>query len=468
MVASEATPFAKTGGLADVVGALPRALRALGEETAVVMPRYGSINVGGARRVFNDLRIWFGPASWRTDLYAVEARGVPYYLVDCPALFDRAELYGAGGADYPDNHIRFAVLSRAALAVMRWLFRPGVVHCHDWQSSLVPLYMRHQFASDPTFYGIRTLLTIHNLGYQGIFPRAILPEIGLDDTLYTSGVVECWEKVNLLKTGIVTADGISTVSRGYAREIQTKEYGFGLDALLGSRANALTGILNGVDYEEWSPESDPYIAARYSADDLSGKLACKRDLLREFGLPVDDLSLPVIGSVSRFASQKGFDLIAEVSREIAGEDLFLVVLGSGDKPYEEMFRELAASHPGRIAVRIAYDNRLSHMIEAGSDMFLMPSRYEPCGLNQIYSLRYGTVPIVRATGGLDDTIDEETGFKFREPTGSALMEAIRRALDAWRNQDQWREMMRRGMKKDYSWSASAAEYSKLYRRLLNP
>jgi len=467
MVASEATPFAKTGGLADVVGALPQALKARGEEVAVVLPRYGSVRTEGARRVYNDLRVWFGAASWRVDLSVVEDCGVPVYLVDCPALYDRENLYGAGGVDYPDNHIRFAVLCRAALAVIRWLFRPEILHCHDWQASLAPVYMKHAFDGDPTFYGVRTLLTIHNLGYQGLFPRDILPEIGLDDKLYSSGVVECWGKVNLLKSGIVTADHLSTVSRGYAREIQTPEYGFGLDALLRTRAGELTGIVNGVDYSEWSPEADPHIAARYSAGDLSGKIECKRDLLAEFGLPADDLARPVIGIVSRFSGQKGFDLIAEVAAEIADLDLYLVVLGTGDATYEELLAGLAATHPGRIAVRIAYDNRLAHKIEAGSDMFLMPSRYEPCGLNQIYSLRYGTVPIVRATGGLDDTIDEETGFKFQEYTGCALMDSIKLALSAWKDQPEWRETMLRGMAKDYSWSASAAEYSALYRRMLD-
>jgi starch synthase len=466
MVASEAAPLAKTGGLADVLGSLPRALQDCGEQVAVALPRYGSIGLEGARRVFNDLRIWFGPACWKVDLFALESRGVPVYLVDCPALYDRATLYGAGGVDYPDNHVRFAVLCRAALAIIRWLFRPQIVHCHDWQAALLPVLLRHQFAGDPTFYGIKTLMTIHNLGYPGLFPRDILPEIGLDQALYTSGVVESWGKVGLLKAGIATADHVSTVSRGYAREIQTPEYGFGLDPLLRARAGSLTGILNGVDYSEWSPDADAYIAARYSSGDLSGKTECKRDLAAEFGLPAEGLDRPIVGIVSRFTSQKGFDLIAEVAAEIAAQDLKLVALGTGDEAYEELFRDLAAAHPGRVAARIAYDNRLAHKIEAGADMFLMPSHYEPCGLNQIYSLRYGTVPIVRATGGLDDTIDETTGFKFQEYSGAALVEAIQRALEVWQNQTAWRAMMLAGMARDFSWDASAAEYSALYGRML--
>ncbi len=467
MVASEATPFAKTGGLADVLGSLPRALRDRGEEVAMVLPRYRPVRTDNARRVFNDLRMWFGPDCRRADIYLADDRGVPVYLVDCPALYEREGLYGVNGEDYPDNHIRFAVLARAALAVIRWLFRPEIVHCHDWQAALTPVYMRHLYAGDPTFYALKTLLTIHNLGYQGLFPRTALPEIGVDDALYTSGLMECWGKVNVLKAGIVTADHLSTVSPTYAREIQTPEFGVGLDALLHSRAGVLTGILNGVDYAEWSPEIDPHIAAHYSAADLSGKAECKRQLLAEFGLPADDTGRPLIGMVSRLVSEK-VTLAAEIGDQIAREDVSLVVLGTGDSGLEQAFRDLAAAYPGRIAARIGFDNRLAHKIEAGSDIFLMPSRYEPCGLNQIYSLRYGTVPIVRATGGLEDTIDGGSGFKFWEYTGEALMGAIRCALAAWKDQTTWREMMLREMAKDYSWKASAAEYSKLYNLLLNP
>lgn len=467
MVASEATPFAKTGGLADVLGSLPHALRERGEEVAVVLPRYGSIPTANARRIYNDLRVWFGPDCWRCDLYLADDRGVPVYLVDCPPLYEREGLYAVDGEDHPDNHIRFAVFARAALAVIRWMFRPDIVHCHDWQASLLPVYMRRQYAGDPTFYALKVLLTIHNLGYQGQFPRTVLPQIGLDDSLFSSGLMECWGKVNVLKAGIVTADHLSTVSPTYAREIQTAEFGVGLESLLAARAGELTGILNGVDYSVWNPETDPHIPAHYSAADLSGKAECKRDLLAEFGLPGDAPDRPLIGMVSRLVSEKAA-LLAGVAAEIAREDVSLVVLGTGDSELEQTFRGLAAVYPGRIAVRIGFDNRLAHRIEAGADMFLMPSRYEPCGLNQIYSLRYGAVPIVRAVGGLEDTIDESTGFKFWEYTGEALLGAIRYALDAWKDAAGWRERMLRGMAKDFSWEAAAAEYSKLYLRLLNP
>jgi starch synthase len=277
--------------------------------------------------------------------------------------------------------------------------------------------------------------------------------------------MEFFGKLNLLKGGIVYSDAINTVSKGYAAEIQTEEYGFGLDGLLRSRADVLTGIVNGVDYEEWSPEKDRYIAAPYATEDVRAKQVCKRDLLQTFGLPAKDLKRPVIGIVSRFATQKGFDLIEEIAQELAAEDVVLTAIGTGEPQYEEMFRTLAAQYPEKIAVRVTYSDELAHKIEAGADMFLMPSRYEPCGLNQIYSLRYGTIPIVRATGGLDDTINERNGFKFREYSGPALLAAIRSALRAYQNPARWQELISNAMHCDFSWNASAAEYSALYRRI---
>ena len=464
MVASEATPYAKTGGLADVVGALPRALAALGHPVAVILPRYAGIDLAKTRRVFDSLPLRLGGARYDTSLYAA-GEGVSYYLLDCPPLYDRAGLYGDADGDFPDNHIRFAVLARGALELARHLFRPDILHCHDWQSGLVPTYLHSTLAADPTFLGMRTLFTIHNLGYQGLFPPAALAEIGLDRSVFHMAGIEYWRKVSFIKGGLVYSDALSTVSPTYAREIQTPEYGFGLDGVLRGRSDALYGILNGVDYGEWSPEVDPFIAAHYSALDPGGKRACKLDLLAEFGLPAEAARTPLIGIVSRFTSQKGFDLIADVLDELIEEDLHLVALGTGDSEYEELFGEMAAAHPDKIAVRIGFDNRLAHKIEAGADMFLMPSRYEPCGLNQIYSLKYGTVPVVRATGGLDDTIKEETGFKFREYEGEALLEAVRAACAAWRDTERWGSMMRRGMEQDFSWSASAARYSSLYQHL---
>ena len=465
MVASEANPFAKAGGLGDVVGGLAAALGERGEEVAVVLPRYRSVPLENARRVWDDLRVWLGPAHYPASAFQVVERQVSYYLIDCPALYDRDGIYGGASGDFPDNHIRFAALSQAALAVVRHLFRPQVLHCHDWQTALAPLYIHTRWRTDPTFFGLKTLLTIHNLGYQGLYPKEILPAIGLDDTVFYPDQLEFHGKVNLLKGGIRYSDALNAVSLTYAREIQTPELGFGLESLLRARSDALSGILNGVDYAEWDPQTDPHLTANYSAADLSGKRASKADLLSEFGLPAENLDRPLAGIVARLDSQKGFDLIEEVACELAAEDFCLVTLGTGDPKCERFLQGWAAVNPEKIAVRIAYDNRLAHKIEAGCDLFLMPSRYEPCGLSQMYSLRYGTVPVVRATGGLEDTVDEETGFKFREYTGAALLEALRAALAAFRDRERWTAMMRRGMAKDFSWNAPAAEYAALYRRL---
>ncbi len=466
MVSSEAQPYAKTGGLADVVGALPAALKEAGNEVAVVVPRYGSIDLKRARRVYDGIAIYLGPIRHDVAIYQAPA-DFPYYLVDCPPLFDRKGLYGESGMDYPDNHIRFAVFARAALAVARVLFRTEIFHCHDWQSGLVPALLRSSFATDPTFLGAKTLFTIHNLGYQGLFPKTAMAEAALDPEVFRPDGLEFFGHISYIKGGIAFADALSTVSPTYAREIQTPEYGFGLDGALRARAGVLTGILNGVDYQQWSPEIDTYIPVRYSAEDLAGKRVCKQHLLEEFGLPQAAMDRPLIGIVSRFTRQKGTDLLAEIAGQIVADDLYMVALGSGEPEYETFFRQMAAAHPGRIALRIGFDNGLAHRIEAGADMFVMPSRYEPCGLNQIYSLRYGTVPVVRATGGLDDTIEEGTGFKFWEYSGQAFLGAVRAAAESFSNREAWQETMRRGMRKDFSWRASATLYSALYRRLLN-
>jgi starch synthase len=466
LISSEAAPFAKTGGLADVVGALPAALRAFGDEVAVVIPRYGSIDLRNARRVWENLAVHLGPASFPITIYQAPAE-YPAYLVDCPPLFERKGYYGDSAIDFADNHVRFAVFARAALSIARLLFRTEVFHCHDWQSGLVPAYLRTTFATDPTFLGCRTLFTIHNLGYQGLFPKSALGEVALPaDAVYHPGGMEFFGRVSYIKAGIAFADALSTVSPTYAREIQTPEYGFGLDGALRARSNVLTGILNGVDYQEWNPETDPFIPARYSADDLAPKSECKRQLLQEFGLPQEAMGRPLLGIVSRFTRQKGTDILAEVIGDIVAQDAYLVALGTGDTEYEEFFRRMQREHPGRVAVRIGFDNGLAHRIEAGADIFLMPSYYEPCGLNQMYSLRYGTVPVVRATGGLNDTIEEGTGFKFAEYSGLALFEAVRSAIAAYADPEGWRQLMRRGMRKDFSWRTSAGAYSELYRRLL--
>ena len=466
MVASEAAPFAKSGGLADVVGSLPAALRAFDCEVAVLIPRYSRIELTSARRVYDSLPVWLGPSMYDTSIYQAEAE-TPFYFLEAPVLYDRDGLYGDSKGDYPDNARRFAVLSRAALSVARRIFRPQILHCHDWESALAPVYLRTAFRYDPTFLGIKTLFTIHNLGYQGLFAPSVLPQIGFDRQIFTVDGLEFYGKVNLLKGGLLFSDALSTVSQGYAAEIQTEEYGFGLDGVLRARSADLYGILNGVDYRDWNPATDAHLTAHYSAQDLSGKPLCKKELIRGFGLPEKAADRLLLGTVSRLASQKGTDLILEIAPQLAEQDLYLVALGAGDAPYEAKLRAVAAAHPDHIRVEIGYDDALAHKIEAGADIFLMPSRYEPSGLNQMYSLRYGTVPVVRATGGLDDTIDGGTGFKFREYSAPALMAAIREASAAFENRPEWEGMMRRGMQKDFSWRASAAEYAALYRKLLD-
>jgi starch synthase len=464
MVTSEAAPFAKTGGLADVLGALPPALARLGDDVAVVMPRYGNVRMEGSTRIFDEMRLSVGPNAFTAAIDQVEREGVRYLFVDCPPLYARAGIYSEDGVAYVDNHIRFALLNQAALEIARGIFRPNIFHAHDWPGGLLAPYLRENHGADPDFVGVKTVITIHNLGYQGNFPALALSDLGLSRALFHPDGLEFWGELSFLKAGIVWSDAITTVSPTYAREIQTPEYGAGLDGVLLDRAARITGILNGVDYAEWSPDTDPHSNFPYSAQNLSGKRLAKRALLGEVGLPLNE-TRPLIGIVSRFAGQKGFDLLEEIAPELAEMDLAMAVLGSGEAPIEEMFRAMADDYPEKFAVQVGYDEGLAHRIEAGADMFLMPSRYEPCGLSQLYSLRYGTVPIVRATGGLEDTVDELTGFKFTAYTPEALLEAIRQALEAWSDGPGWLARMRRGMAKDFSWDAAAAQYQSLYRSL---
>ncbi|MGQ9917530.1 MAG: glycogen synthase GlgA [Bryobacteraceae bacterium] len=466
MVASEAVPFAKSGGLADVIGALPAALARHGEEVAVIMPRYRCVPWHETESAFDNMVVYAGSTPYRVDLRTKVHRGVRFFFVEAPYFYDRDGLYNHHGKDYPDNHRRFAVLALAALGAAQTVFPCDILHCHDWQAALVPVYKMDQQHSNPLVRDTRVVLTIHNLGYQGRFHRTQFPDLGLNWGWFTPDKLEYYGDVNFLKAGIATADWITTVSPTYAREIQTPEGGFGLHGILRHRGGTLTGILNGADYEEWNPETDPFLPAHYSARDLSGKRVCKKALLEEFGLDSGNLDRPLIGIVSRFVPQKGFDLIAGIGHFFEETDTQLVVLGSGEWRYVHLFEEWHRWKPRQIGVWVGYNNPLAHRIEAGADMFLMPSLYEPCGLNQIYSLRYGTVPVVRATGGLDDTIQEDTGFKFHDYSVGALYDTLRVAVGAWRNRDAWIERMRRGMAKDYSWDASARQYSALYARLL--
>jgi len=465
MVASEATPFATTGGLADVVGSLPREVAALGHQVAVLIPRYGRSRRAPSDPVWENLTIRLGPRFYQTAIHRAKGTAVPYYFLDYPPLYDREQLYGDAAGDYPDNHIRFALLARAAFEVARLLFRTDIFHCHDWQAGLVPVYLHTLMASDPTFMGCRTLMSIHNLVYRGLFKPAVLPEIGLPASLFQPEKLEFHGDISYLKGGLVYGDALSTVSPTYAKEIQTPEYGAGLDGLLRSRSSVLSGILNGADYERWNPATDPSTAANYSVTNLAGKRECKQALLKEFNLPEAAMERPLLGVVSRLTGQKGCDLIAEIAPELFRQNYYLVALGSGEARYEQAFRQLAAEHPEHAGVSIGYHDGLAHRIEAGSDIFLMPSRYEPCGLNQIYSLRYGTPPVVRATGGLEDSIDEETGFKFREYSAEAFLAAVLAAGESWADGKAWEARIEAGMSRDFSWKRSAREYSDLYARL---
>jgi starch synthase len=471
-VASECVPFSKTGGLADVVGALPPALAAIGHEVDVYLPKYRQTRLNNPRTLLRSVTVPFDDEyRFCSVLDGSTYAGVKFYFIDYPPFFDREQLYGIPAGDYSDNAERFALFSRAVLEASKIFGAPDVFHCHDWQSALVPVLLKTLYAEDPAFRAVSSVFTIHNMGYQGQFPPETLPLLMLPWDLFTISKMEFYGKANFLKGALVFADFITTVSRKYSQEIQTPEYGFGLEGVLRSRAATVTGILNGVDYNVWSPQTDTFIKARYSPDDLSGKQVCKQDLLADFGVTTPDLRLPVIGIVSRFAAQKGFDLIAKVIDRLTRENMVIVALGTGDEVYEDLFRRLNQRFPRKILVRIGFDNALAHKIEAGSDMFLMPSRYEPCGLNQIYSLKYGTVPVVRATGGLDDTIEpwdpragRGTGFKFSDYTGDALLATIRQALTAFKDQTGWRTLMRNGMAKDFSWTNSAREYERIYEK----
>ncbi len=471
-VASEGVPYSKTGGLADVVGSLPKALASLGHEVEVILPRYRKTKPGNIVATTHNLTVPLSSGFKFVSMQEVEAtNGVRTYLMNCPEFFDRDQLYMAGGKDYPDNAKRFAAFSMGALEFMKRSAKPPeVIHCHDWQAALIPAYLRSLYADDPFFEHTSVLFTIHNIAYQGLFPRETMGEISLDKSLFKIEGLEYYGKINLLKGGIVFSDSVSTVSRKYAQEIQTEEFGYGLEGVLRSRAASVQGILNGVDYEEWNPATDKLIPANYTPENLAGKQACKKALLEKMGAREPELDRPVLGIVSRFVTQKGFDLIAKIADELMWKDLYIVALGTGEPQYEGLFRSLAESYPEKFLARIAYDNALAHQIEAGADMFVMPSRYEPCGLNQIYSLKYGTVPVVRATGGLDDTItpfdgENGTGFKFSSYTPQALLQCIEQAVAVFRDKKAWLRLQQNCMHQDFSWKQSAKNYASLYQGL---
>ena len=471
MVASEVLPYAKTGGLADVAAALPAALAGLGHQVVVVMPRYRGVQVSG--ELLTTFVLDIGAEHLHVQIFRERmAGGAVLWLVDIPALYDREGLYGVGSHDHPDNPRRFAALARAAFeAAIVTGFSPDVVHAHDWQGGLAPVYLRTRYATHPVLGGVPSVFTIHNIAYTGACDAGWIPALDLDWDLYTPQALEYWGQVSLLKAGINFSEKVTTVSKRYAEEILTPEFAYGLEGVLTSRRADLVGIVNGIDADTWNPATDHFLPARYTADTLEAKQVSKRALLQAYGLSSDDAALarPVIGMVSRMVAQKGHDLISSVVNELPHLGARFVVLGTGEPAFEAMWRRLAAQFPDRIGVRVGFDEGLSHLIEAGSDLFLMPSRFEPCGLNQMYSLRYGTLPLVRATGGLDDTVENYdpytgrgTGFKFWEPSGSAMIDTLRWALRVYDHPDVWQRLQRAAMAGDFSWARSASAYVEVY------
>ena len=475
MVASEALPFAKTGGLADVLSALPRALGTLGHRVTVVMPRYRGIDAGvPVDRFIVPLP---GP-TLEAGIWEQSIDGnVRVLFLECTELFDREALYGTGNDDYADNPRRFACLARAALEIaVRQPQPPDIIHAHDWQGGLVPVYLRTRASRYAALERTASVFTIHNLAYQGLCAAHWLRELDLDSNLMTIEGLEYWGRASFLKGGINFCDIVTTVSPTYAREIQTPEYGFGFEGILARRSAHLVGILNGIDFECWNPARDPQLRRRYDEKTVTeGKRAAKRQLLQALGLSANEGALrrALIGLISRMVDQKGLDIVAALGDELGRLGAGFAVLGTGEARYQDFWTTLALRYPDRVGVKIGYDEPLAHLIEGGADMFLMPSRFEPCGLNQMYSLRYGTVPIVRATGGLEDTIVDydtdrtrSTGFKFAEHSPASLRSTLARALAVYGKPRSWKTLQARGMRQNFSWDRSAREYVKLYERAL--
>ncbi len=472
--ASEMVPYAQTGGLGDVIGALPAALARLGLKVSVVLPCYRSVLQSGLKLtpVPGEYSVPVGGRGLDYSLLETTVDGVQLYFVDRRDLFDRDGLYvdNSTGSDWFDNGERFTFFSRAVVDLALILEpRPRVIHCHDWQTGLVPAYLATLFSQDRRLKNTASVFTIHNIGYQGIFPKEFLPQTGLDWSVFTPDGLEFYDRISLLKAGIAYGDALTTVSAKYAEEIQTAEYGFGLDGAVRAQSQKLHGILNGADYSRWDPSTDESLPRRYSLEDPSGKAECKQALLREIDLPLDG-GRPLIGMVTRLATQKGIDILLDALDRIMAQGVDLVLLGQGSRELEEALRSQEGRFPESLRVKISFDERLSRLIEAGSDFFLMPSRYEPSGLNQIYSLRYGTIPIVRATGGLDDTIlDVEdapaagNGFKFQPYTSEALAGCVERAVRFFRERPaDWKKLMERAFREDFSWPRSAERYLEVY------
>jgi starch synthase len=479
LVAAEVAPFAKTGGLADVAGALPHALAKLGHDVRVLMPYYRQVAAGPwETKVLKTTVQVEGaglpeemPRGFQLREGVLPGSKIPVYFVDQPQYFDREKLYGDAGGDYRDNGDRFAFFALAALSACKaTAFLPDVIHLNDWHTGFLSVYLRTKFRDDAYFKRCSTLFTVHNLAYQGMFPDWQFGRTGLDWNLYTAEGLEFYGQMNIMKGALLYSDKINTVSPRYAEEIKTVEFGCGLEGVLRGRAGDLSGIINGLDTQEWDPATDKHLKVHYGSDSLEKKAEVKRLLKAELGLPDDDV--PLVAMVTRLDNMKGLSLVEEISDYLMHMDIQFALLGTGDPRFHESFQRLADTYPDKAAVRLKFDEGLAHRIEAGADMFLMPSRFEPCGLNQLISLRYGTVPVVRAVGGLADTVQEfdprtgqGNGFVFSEYNSMGLFNAIKRALDLYKNQAQWRQLQRQGMEADHSWAASARKYEALYAEL---
>ena len=479
--APECAPWARTGGLGEVVRALPRQIAALGHKVSVFIPYYRQVREFASAQsseknyVVRSITIPFlGYSRFASILDGGVHDGVQMYFVDCPELFDREFLYGTPSGEYQDNWERYALFCRAVVEATKVLGAPDVYHVHDWQTALIPVYLRTLYYFDPILRNRGTVLTCHNAGYQGRWPAATLERLLFPWSIFDSDHAEFYGQFNYLKAGLIYADRLTTVSPRYAEEIQTHEYGQQLDGVFRYRAPDLRGILNGLDYNDWNPAHDGNIAAHYNPENLEGRSVCRRDLLHAFGAgPVDDATA-VLGMVTRLTTQKGIDVLAQIAEPLARENVVLVALGTGEDYYENLMRSLAAKYPGKIYTRIGYDVTLAHKVEAGSDIFLMPSRYEPCGLGQLCALKYGAVPIVRATGGLDSTIEEwnpengtGNGFKFQGLGPDELLAAIQRAVAVFRDdKNAWHTLMHNGMTADHSWTQPAQEYVQVYEQVV--
>ncbi|MFV1976214.1 MAG: glycogen synthase GlgA [Candidatus Scalindua sp.] len=479
-VSPEIIPYAKTGGLADVVGTLPLYLEKAGHEISMFMPFYKSVKKSGIDIKLLDITfdipiddIKHTVTLWKSIHHG--SKNIAIYFIQRDEYYDRDALYGTESGDYQDNSERFIFFSRAVIETIKRLgLSIDIIHCHDWQTALIPVYLKTLFKHDEKLSSIKTVLTIHNLAYQGIFRQEDMKLTGLDMSLFNWRNLEHWGKVNFLKCGIVFADIVTTVSKKYAEEIRTVEFGCGLEDVIKEYENKLYGIINGVDYTEWSPENDNLISHQYSVEDISGKTLCKMHLQKRLNLPQTEA--PLLGMISRLAEQKGVDLLIVIMDDLMKRDLQLVILGIGDEKYHQMLKEAVPKYNSKLSVNIMFDNKLAHEIETGADIFLMPSKYEPCGLNQMYSLRYGTIPVVRETGGLADTIidanDENlkngtaTGFTMKGYFAAELLFSIDRALELYKSKAQWRSLIRNAMKQDWSWEKSANQYVELFKSVL--